>query len=151
MAARLPVVTDGHLDLPNAVDAAQIEIDSPAWFAWLELPDTRSFTFRDTSGHFTARKERRQREGEYWIAYRKAAGTPVRDPPATPARRAGGWLARQAHARLGARGLRQDHLAQRLVRHAARSGCAAGLGLAGCRRCGPHAVLDLRHHGPGHA
>src|SRR5919199_4895431 len=74
MAARLPVVTDGHLDLPNAVDAAQIALDSPAWFAWLELPDTRSFTFQDASGHFTARKERRQRAGEYWIAYRKAAG-----------------------------------------------------------------------------
>src|ERR687885_1393668 len=74
MAAHLPVVTDGHLDLPSPADAVQIAIDSPAWFAWLELPDTRSFTFQDASGHFTARKERRQRGPAYWIAYRKAAG-----------------------------------------------------------------------------
>src|ERR687885_2618592 len=74
MAAHLPVVTDGHLDLPSPANTVQIAFASPAWFAWLELPDTRSFTFQDAGGTFTARKERRQQAGAYWIAYRKGAG-----------------------------------------------------------------------------
>jgi hypothetical protein len=30
-----------------------------------------SFRFRGKKGHFTARKEQRQRDGDYWFAYRR--------------------------------------------------------------------------------
>jgi LuxR family transcriptional regulator, maltose regulon positive regulatory protein len=39
------------------------------WQAWLQ--DHGSFSFRNNGGTFTARKETRQKGGEYWIAYRK--------------------------------------------------------------------------------
>jgi hypothetical protein len=41
--------------------------DSPAWFAWLDR--VPSFAFVGKSGHFTARKEARQRGDQYWSAY----------------------------------------------------------------------------------
>ena len=47
---------------------------SPEWFAWLSDASTRSFSFRSPEGGFTARRERRQRGGMYWSAYRTAEG-----------------------------------------------------------------------------
>ena len=41
--------------------------ESPAWFAWLE--QVSSFAFVGKSGHYTARKEARQRGDRYWYAY----------------------------------------------------------------------------------
>jgi LuxR family transcriptional regulator, maltose regulon positive regulatory protein len=41
--------------------------DSPAWFSWLE--QISSFAFSGKSGHYTARKETRQRGDRYWYAY----------------------------------------------------------------------------------
>jgi LuxR family maltose regulon positive regulatory protein len=41
--------------------------ESPAWFAWLD--GVSSFAFLGKSGHFTARKEARQRGDHYWSAY----------------------------------------------------------------------------------
>src|SRR5215472_8743960 len=41
--------------------------DSPDWFAWLE--QVSSFAFRGKNGHYTARKEARQRGDRYWSAY----------------------------------------------------------------------------------
>ncbi len=41
--------------------------DSPAWFAWLE--QVSSFAFSGKSGHYTARKEAKQRGNRYWYAY----------------------------------------------------------------------------------
>jgi LuxR family maltose regulon positive regulatory protein len=41
--------------------------DSPAWFAWLE--QVSSFAFLGKSGHYTARKEAKQRGDRYWSAY----------------------------------------------------------------------------------
>jgi LuxR family maltose regulon positive regulatory protein len=41
--------------------------DSPAWFAWLER--VSSFAFSGKSGHYTARKEAKQRGDRYWYAY----------------------------------------------------------------------------------
>ena len=38
------------------------------------MNSVRSFSFRSPAGDFTARKERRQRGGAYWVAYRTAAG-----------------------------------------------------------------------------
>ena len=41
--------------------------ESPAWFAWLD--QVSSFAFSGKSGHFTARKEAKQRGGNYWSTY----------------------------------------------------------------------------------
>ena len=46
--------------------------ESPAWFAWLE--QVSSLAFFGKSGHYTARKEAKQRGGRYWYAY-LATGT----------------------------------------------------------------------------
>jgi hypothetical protein len=54
--------------------AAGLAVGSPAWFAWLAGDAARSFSFRSPAGFYTARKERRQRGGAYWVAYRTVAG-----------------------------------------------------------------------------
>src|SRR5262249_39596840 len=41
--------------------------ESPAWFGWLE--QVSSFAFRGQRGHYTARKESRERGEAYWYAY----------------------------------------------------------------------------------
>ena len=41
--------------------------ESPAWFAWLD--QVSSFAFFGKSGHYTARKEAKQRGDRYWYAY----------------------------------------------------------------------------------
>ena len=69
--ARIPTVVDGRLE---GASAARPGVGSPDWFAWLGAEHTRSFSFRSPAGSFTARKERRQRGGAYWVAYRTVAG-----------------------------------------------------------------------------
>ncbi len=56
-----------------------ILLDSPAWFAWLEAPEHCGFAYAlfnpaqgYIDGFMTVRKERRQRGGVYWTAYRHA-------------------------------------------------------------------------------
>src|SRR5215211_6068643 len=70
--AQIPSVADGLLQ-GTAAGAAGLAVGSPAWFAWLTDDAARSFSFRSPSGAYTARKERRQRGGAYWVAYRTAA------------------------------------------------------------------------------
>jgi LuxR family maltose regulon positive regulatory protein len=41
--------------------------ESPAWFAWLD--QVSSFAFVGKGGHYTARKEAKQRGDRYWSAY----------------------------------------------------------------------------------
>ena len=41
--------------------------ESPEWFAWLD--QVSSFAFAGKSGHYTARKEAKQRGDRYWYAY----------------------------------------------------------------------------------
>jgi LuxR family transcriptional regulator, maltose regulon positive regulatory protein len=41
--------------------------ESPAWFAWLD--QVSSFAFSGKRGHYTARKETKQRGDRYWSAY----------------------------------------------------------------------------------
>jgi hypothetical protein len=54
--ARTSAVVDGAtLVLPER-DASPITVDTPDWFAWLELATT--FAFTSHAGRFTARKER---------------------------------------------------------------------------------------------
>ncbi|HKS69692.1 MAG TPA: LuxR family transcriptional regulator, partial [Ktedonobacterales bacterium] len=48
-----------------------IALDSPEWFEWLAQPAARSFELRHALGNVTVRKERRQRGGEYWVAYHR--------------------------------------------------------------------------------
>jgi LuxR family maltose regulon positive regulatory protein len=74
MVQRIPHVADGVLHASEPPGAPKIAVDSLAWTAWLADPATRSFSFRGPSGTFTARKERRSGEGEYWTAYRKRDG-----------------------------------------------------------------------------
>lgn len=62
------------LHLPAQPGQDGIALGLAGWFAWLDEPTTRSFTFEDARGSCTARKERRQRGSQYWIAYRKAGG-----------------------------------------------------------------------------
>ncbi len=56
-------------------------LDTPAWFAWLAAPTTRSFAFpvdNPTKGYIegfmTVRKEPRQRGQLYWTAYWRVGG-----------------------------------------------------------------------------
>jgi LuxR family transcriptional regulator, maltose regulon positive regulatory protein len=72
--ARIPSVADGLLQGTAAGGAVGLAVGSPAWFAWLTDDAARSFSFRSPQGTYTARKERRQRGGVYWVAYRTAAG-----------------------------------------------------------------------------
>ncbi|HWC42695.1 MAG TPA: LuxR C-terminal-related transcriptional regulator [Actinomycetota bacterium] len=72
--AQIPSVADGRLQGAVAGGTAGVAVGSPAWFAWLADDATRSFSFRSPAGTYTARKERRQRGGAYWVAYRTAAG-----------------------------------------------------------------------------
>ena len=71
---QIPSVADGLLRGTAADGAAGVSVGSPAWFAWLVEDAARSFSFRSPAGAYTARKERRQRGGAYWVAYRTAAG-----------------------------------------------------------------------------
>jgi LuxR family transcriptional regulator, maltose regulon positive regulatory protein len=47
-------------------------VGSPAWFEWLATAST--FYYESRLGTFTAHRERRQRGGLYWIAYRRHGG-----------------------------------------------------------------------------
>jgi AAA ATPase-like protein len=71
---QIPSVADGLLQGTVAAGAAGLAVGSPAWFAWLAGDAARSFSFRSPAGSYTARRERRQRGGAYWVAYRTAAG-----------------------------------------------------------------------------
>src|SRR6185503_14339524 len=68
---QIPSVAAGLL---QGTGAAGLPVGSPGWFAWLADDDARSFSFTSPDGGYTARKERRQRGGSYWVAYRTAAG-----------------------------------------------------------------------------
>ena len=56
----------------------RIRLDTAEWFAWLEKPEVRRFSYPVDDakqgyivGFMTVRKERRERGGEYWTAYRR--------------------------------------------------------------------------------
>jgi ATP/maltotriose-dependent transcriptional regulator MalT len=72
--AQVPSVADGLLQGTAAGGAAGLAVGSPAWFAWLADDAARSFSFRSPAGAYTARRERRERGGAYWVAYRTSAG-----------------------------------------------------------------------------
>jgi hypothetical protein len=77
MTRKTATVSDGDL-YGEQTNWQSIPIDSPQWFAWLEAPDHRTFSFalhNRTKGYIdgfvTVRKESRQRGGDYWTAYRR--------------------------------------------------------------------------------
>lgn len=58
---------------PQGLASTTLDDESTVWEQWLS--QVASFAFHGRNGeHFTARKERRQRGGEYWTAYRKING-----------------------------------------------------------------------------
>lgn len=70
----------GELEQP-AAPCVTLQVDSPAWFAWLEQASTTSFCyplFDARCGYYvgcmTVRKEPRNRGGRYWVAYRRCQG-----------------------------------------------------------------------------
>src|SRR3984893_11663296 len=69
MATTPPIVKDGILTYYQHGSFAQVELDSSAWYAWLET--AASFAFRSEHGSFTARQERagNRRGNPYWRAY----------------------------------------------------------------------------------
>jgi ATP/maltotriose-dependent transcriptional regulator MalT len=71
----IPKVIDDYL-LPSGRDGqslSAIQVDSEAWYAWLNQPTTRSFAFHSQGGTLTARREQRQ-DTWYWYAYRTQDG-----------------------------------------------------------------------------
>jgi len=80
MSAKTPTVSAGRLYDPQHPDGS-IQLDTPAWVAWLELERVRSFAYPVfdarcgyIAGYLTVRKERRQRGGSYWTVYRRSGG-----------------------------------------------------------------------------
>jgi hypothetical protein len=81
MSRKTPTVAVGYQDayLWEARDAAaHIRLDTPAWVAWLEEATTTRFAYPICDptrgyivGYMTVRKERRQRGGTYWAAFRR--------------------------------------------------------------------------------
>src|SRR5579859_2279837 len=79
MSATTPTLWTDHLCDPTQPDL--IRLDSPAWWAWLEAPTTTRFSVPVVDAAqgviaavLTVRKERRQRGGVYWVAYRRQQG-----------------------------------------------------------------------------
>lgn len=77
MAHKPPQVRDGWLINPQA-DGRDLRLDTAAWFAWLDAPTTKSFSYPlfdpqqgSIVGWITVRRDRRQRGGAYWSVFRR--------------------------------------------------------------------------------
>ena len=80
MSRKTAWVSEGALYAPNLAQGS-VELDSTAWFNWLEQEASRSFSYPlfDARcgyiiGYLTVRKEARERGGWYWSAYRRDRG-----------------------------------------------------------------------------
>ena len=80
MAGKIPRVSECWLFGPD-LPTGEVELDTPAWFEWLERATTISFSypiFEPSCGYIvgfmTLRKERKQRGYQYWSAYRRRNG-----------------------------------------------------------------------------
>jgi hypothetical protein len=69
-----------EVQLPDQSEGS-IRLDSPAWWAWLEMPSTHSFAYPIYDeqvgyirGFLTVRKETRVRGRHYWTAYHRTGG-----------------------------------------------------------------------------
>jgi len=77
MAANLPRMSEQRLYDPLGPNGS-VQLDTPAWFVWLAAETTTRFSYPLFDPHvgyivgwMTVRKERRQRGGCYWVAYRR--------------------------------------------------------------------------------
>jgi len=77
---KTPTVWTAYPSGRTALDGGP-ELDSTAWFTWLEEPTTTSFAYPIDNaaqgyieGWMTVRKERRQRGGVYWTVYWHVGG-----------------------------------------------------------------------------
>src|SRR5882762_9431720 len=68
----IPLVRSEPLLWRDDDSSQAIHIETPAWYDW--LTEATAFSFESSEGKFTARKERVQRGGEYWKAYRRYRG-----------------------------------------------------------------------------
>jgi LuxR family transcriptional regulator, maltose regulon positive regulatory protein len=66
------VVRDGVAVVGEGADVQRISVGSLAWFDWLATATRFAFVGKD--GSFTAHRERYQRGGWYWRAYRRQHG-----------------------------------------------------------------------------
>jgi hypothetical protein len=80
MRTKTPTVWEDHTRSVAALGGGP-DLDTPAWFSWLEEATTRSFAYpiyNAAQGYIeafmTLRKERRQRGGAYWTAYSHVGG-----------------------------------------------------------------------------
>jgi LuxR family maltose regulon positive regulatory protein len=80
VATKPPRISEQWVDDPTSA-AGAIRLDTAAWFTWLEAASTTRFSYPlfDPQvgyivGFMTVRKERRQRGGGYWVAYRRWCG-----------------------------------------------------------------------------
>jgi LuxR family transcriptional regulator, maltose regulon positive regulatory protein len=71
----IPRVLDDHLIPPDSADQSfpALQVGSEAWYAWLDEPATRSFTFHSPQGTLTARREHIHGTW-YWYAHRSREG-----------------------------------------------------------------------------
>jgi hypothetical protein len=77
MATKLARISERWIygkDVPQGC----VQLDTAAWFAWLEAPSTAGFSYPIFDpkcgyiiGFMTVRKEQRQRGGSYWVVYRR--------------------------------------------------------------------------------
>ena len=74
MAQTPPIIEDEILTYQRDGHPAQLVVDSPDWYAWLQTAST--FTFRSEHGSFSAHKERagNRRGRPYWRAYQTWKG-----------------------------------------------------------------------------
>jgi predicted ATPase/DNA-binding CsgD family transcriptional regulator len=74
MTSTPPRIQGNTLTYHQSGQPAQLQVDTPDWYAWLSTAST--FTFHSEQGTFTARKERAgsRRGGAYWKAYRRRQG-----------------------------------------------------------------------------
>jgi hypothetical protein len=77
MAKDIPLVSKAMLRDPQH-PGSSIQLDTSAWFAWLEASTTTRFSYAlfkrargYIDGFMTVRKEGRQRGGAYWSVYRR--------------------------------------------------------------------------------
>jgi hypothetical protein len=68
-------------ELHGATEGKAIVVDSAVWFEWLAAETTRGFAYAlfdrqvgYVRGFLSVRKERRERGGSYWVAYRRSKG-----------------------------------------------------------------------------
>ena len=80
MTSNRPRVSERWMYDP-AHGPAGIPLDSAAWFAWLDSAGTTGFAYPLVDpqmgyivGFMSVRKERKQRGGAYWVAYRRQGG-----------------------------------------------------------------------------